>query len=159
MQQRGYKCQQPALEPVIAAAPQEPVQGPAIAAAPKPKRTNIFEQLERANVLHAHNPDPTSPDIDVALSGADAERWQSAIDLEITNLEKNQTWTVVERSQIPAGQQVIGSRVILRVKVDSRGVPTRFKARLVARGFNQVVEDPIISTYAPVAMGSTARTL
>ena len=124
---------------------------------------NIFEQFredDRAVSYYIHESnDPTAPEINEALKGADAAKWQEAINMELRNLEKNETWTIVPKEEVPQGEQVVGSRIILKLKVDAHGNPTRYKARLVARGFNQYVEDPVLTTYAPVAMGSTARTL
>jgi hypothetical protein len=59
----------------------------------------------------------------------------------------------VSRSSLPAGTKIIGSRYVYAVKTDSNGEISRFKARLVARGFQQEFgvdyEETFASTLRP----------
>ena len=70
-----------------------------------------------------------------------------AMQEELNNFERNQVWTLVERSNT----NVIGTKWVFRNKQDENGVVTRNKARLVAQGFTQVEGLDFEETYAPVA--------
>ena len=52
---------------------------------------------------------------------------------ELTALARNQTWTLVPS---PPNINVIGSRWVFKVKQRADGSLERYKARLVAQGFN-----------------------
>ena len=53
---------------------------------------------------------------------------------EIEQIEKNKTWTLVTR---PADKNMIGTKWVLKNKLDENGEITRSKARLVCKGYAQ----------------------
>ena len=70
-----------------------------------------------------------------AISSNDKCKWIEAMKEEMASLEKNQTWTLVDR---PIGHSIVGSRWLFKRKTGIEGVENaRFKARLVAKGFTQ----------------------
>lgn len=78
----------------------------------------------------------------------DEAEWRSAIASEISSLNENETWEVVER---PENAKLLGSRwVFKKVKEEPNG-GLKYKARLVARGFQQKEGIDFRETYAPVA--------
>lgn len=74
---------------------------------------------------------------------------------EISALEKNGTWQLVEP---PVNSDIIDCRWVYKVKETPQG-KTKCKARLVARGFSQVYGDSYWETYAPVVKSSSVRML
>ena len=62
------------------------------------------------------NFEPTS--IDEALRGPDAQKWQEALDYEISQLEKMGTWVV---ENLPAGHTAIPCSEVLRIKRGPNG--------------------------------------
>ncbi|CAH9090143.1 unnamed protein product [Cuscuta epithymum] len=82
--------------------------------------------------------------------------WRAAMQKEITALEENKTWTLVE---LPPGKRVVDSKWVYKIKYKPNGDIERYKARLVARGFTQVEGIDFHDTFAPVAKLVTVRCL
>lgn len=113
---------------------------------PKPKRDeNFIYQTVYVNYCNAMNP----INYDEAISSVDAKNWKEAMDLEIKNLNKNKTWELVEK---PKDKQVIDVKWLYKKKHDGT-----YKARLVARGFQQ--KNDIENTYSPVFKAQTLKIL
>ena len=58
--------------------------------------------------------------------------WQAAMKQELQAVEKNKTWELVH---LPAGYRPISLKWVYKLKKDEKGMVTRHKAMLVARGF------------------------
>ena len=89
-----------------------------------------------------------SPTLNQAKRGEDWPLWQEAMRSEIGGLEANDTWIVAD---LPPGQNLVDSKWVLKIKTDANRVPTRYKARLVARGFTQREGVDFDEIFAPVA--------
>ncbi|KAI7934323.1 hypothetical protein MJO28_017169 [Puccinia striiformis f. sp. tritici] len=102
-------------------------------------------------------PDIAVPDnIHQAFSSPESSEWRKAAELELGQLEKLEVWEVVESRK---GIKVIGARWVFALKRDTTGAIVRFKARYVARGFNQRPGTDCGDTYAPTASLNTLRLL
>lgn len=86
----------------------------------------------------------------------DSHKWMEAVECEIASLNKNETWTIVER---PQNTKIIDSRWVFKIKKDEYGNNFEYKARLVAKGYMQKRDFDFSETYAPVAKLSTFRFL
>lgn len=71
---------------------------------------------------------------------------------EVSSVIKNNTWKLVGR---PENKTIIGSRMILRNKLNPDGSVMKRKVRLVAQGFLQ--KPGIHFTFSPVARLSSVR--
>lgn len=91
-----------------------------------------------------------------AMASDDREHWKQAIEAELNAHTTNGTWSIVKR---PKGASVLSVKWIFTVKRDSSGNRERFKARLVARGFEQRPGVDYFQTFAPVARLDSIRTL
>jgi hypothetical protein len=60
------------------------------------------------------------------------EFWNKAMDEELDQIEKNDTWELVPR---PKNKNVIGTKWVFRNKLNEDGQVTRNKARLVCKGY------------------------
>ena len=87
-------------------------------------------------------------------SSPDRDKWLSAIRNELNSLMKARTWRYV---QMPSAANLVGCKWIFKIKRDKDGDITKFKARLVARGFTQVYGVDYAETYAPVARYASIR--
>ena len=72
---------------------------------------------------------------------------KQAMDEEFATLMKNKTWELVDLS---INRNVIGSKWVFRVKYHLDGSISKYKARLVAQGFNQQHGFDYTETFSPV---------
>ncbi|KAJ1030994.1 hypothetical protein NDA18_002219 [Ustilago nuda] len=91
------------------------------------------------------NLDPT---VSKALSREDKKHWEEAMWKELDGLKAMGTWEVAD---LPKGMTTINTRWVLKIKTDANLIPTKFKARLVARGFTQREGIDYTEVFAPVA--------
>ena len=82
--------------------------------------------------------------------------WQLAMTEEIAALERTGTWDVVTP---PPSVRPITCKWVYKIKTRSDGSLERYKARLVARGFQQEQGRDYDETFALVAHMTTVRTL
>lgn len=93
---------------------------------------------------------------EVAVKSAESKNWQSAMKEEMIALANNNTWCLVP---LPENTKTLDNKWVYRVKTDADGNVIRFKARLVARGFNQEKDIDFTETFAPVVRYDSIRLL
>ena len=112
-----------------------------------------------ALLSHAHVAIEGPKTFKQAVNGPRAAFWQKGIDKELASQTKNRTWELVPRSE---ASNILTSRWVFNVKQlpDANGIQVESaKARLVARGFQQVQGLDYTETYAPVIKFTTIRLL
>lgn len=97
-----------------------------------------------------------TPTLREALGGDNVLQWKEAIRKEIEGLEAMGTWEVVDK---PKDAHLVDSKMVLKIKTDADLVPTKHKARLVARGFTQRYGVDFEEIFAPVAPLETIRSV
>lgn len=99
------------------------------------------------------NEDPIS--YEEAMVSRDSVNWKKAINDEIDSMRKNQVWRLVER---PKDRKLneIDSRWIFKRKIEKDN-KTKYKARLVIRGFKDRNCYDLKETYAPVSRLTLVR--
>jgi transposase InsO family protein len=93
--------------------------------------------------------------IDEAYCRRDKEQWEKAMREEMVALNTNKTWDLVDR---PNDKNVVKNKWVFKLKVGNDG-PTKYKARLVARGFSQKPGEDFYDTFAPVVKSTMMRVL
>jgi hypothetical protein len=82
-----------------------------------------------------------------ALNSIQSQQWAEAIDEEISQLEKANTWDIIIP---PPNANILQSRFVFRTKHDSNNEVMRFRARFVAKGNTQVYGIDYTETFASV---------
>ena len=86
---------------------------------------------------------------DDAMASSEAKMWKKAMEAEMSALEENETWFLVSESDVKSA--VIECKWVYKKKRDEVGNITKYKARLVARGFQQFNAYNNGDIYSPVA--------
>ncbi|PLW51189.1 hypothetical protein PCANC_11436 [Puccinia coronata f. sp. avenae] len=74
--------------------------------------------------------------------------WMRAMQEELANLDRLNVWEV---RRVPSGKRLLKAKWVFSLKTDANGTPTRYKARYVAKGFDQIKGEQFDATFAPTA--------
>lgn len=91
---------------------------------------------------------------DTVSEALQSEEWKKVMTKEYTALMRNDTWALVPYS---SDMNLISTKWIFRIKYTKDGGVERYKARLVARGFQQNAGIDFFQTYSPVVKPVTLR--
>jgi hypothetical protein len=83
-------------------------------------------------------------------------KWDSAMDEKMAALDANVTWELVA---LPKDKKTIGCKWVYKVKHNTDGFVSRYKARLVTKGYAQTYGIDYEETYSPVAKMTTVRAI
>jgi hypothetical protein len=86
--------------------------------------------------------------LDKVLQGPNTKEWQEALEYEICQLEKLETWEVVD---LPQGQTAIPCSKVIRVKRGPNGETQSYRVRVVAGGHRQVEGVNYTKTFSAAA--------
>lgn len=82
--------------------------------------------------------------------------WKHAMQRKYDALLANCTWELIP---LPKDKKIIGCKWVFKIKRNSDGFISRYKARLVAQGFHQVADIDYSETFSPVIKPVTIRVL
>jgi hypothetical protein len=91
-----------------------------------------------------------------ALASEEAPFWRGAMDEEMESLMVNNTFML---SKAPDGVKPLGLKWVFKKKRDTAGNIERYKARIVAKGYEQQHGIDYDEVFAPVSKYATLRTL
>nr|XP_016512631.1 PREDICTED: uncharacterized mitochondrial protein AtMg00820-like [Nicotiana tabacum] len=81
-------------------------------------------------------------------------KWVEAITQELNALKENETWSLVD---LPTEKVPIGCKWVFKIKYRADGEFKRYKARLVAKWYNQIEGLDYQETFSLVVKMVTAR--
>ncbi|RVW19305.1 Retrovirus-related Pol polyprotein from transposon RE1 [Vitis vinifera] len=84
------------------------------------------------------------------------QEWKDVMREEMSALEKNKTWEIVERLK---GKNIVDCKWIFTLKYKADGSLERCKARLVAKGYTQTYGVDYQETFVPAAKMNTRLTI
>ena len=82
------------------------------------------------------------------------QKWYMAMTEEFHALKKNETWTLVPAE---LATKIVGNKWAFRVKYNPNGSISKYKIRLVAKGFHQTYGVDFFETFSPVVKPCTIR--
>jgi hypothetical protein len=126
-----------------------PRRGSRIRNPPTRYRDTLFHNREASK-----EPDPVT--VEEALKSKDAKHWLAAMQKEYNSLRRNNTWNL---AKLPINVIPLSVKWVFKKKYKADGTLDKFRARLVARGFEQRYGCDYTETFAPVARLDTIRTL
>jgi len=83
-------------------------------------------------------------------------KWDNAMDEEMVALDANATWELVA---LPEDKKAIGCKWVYKIKDNADGSMSKYKTRLVAKGYAQTYGIDYEETYSPIAKMTTIRTI
>jgi hypothetical protein len=111
----------------------------------RPFTAEIHSAKRVAKGVHSSD----TPTLGQAMKSEQVSDWEEAIRIELESLLNHATGTEVSRSEIPADSQILPVKVVLKLKRDSEGTATKYKARLCVLG--NLVRKSVTSVFAPTA--------
>jgi hypothetical protein len=91
-----------------------------------------------------------------AVDLEDGNLWKRAIDEEMTSLDKNEAWDLVE---FPTERNPISNKWVFKKKLNAEGKVEKYKAWLVEKGYSQVEGIDFGEIFSPVAKLTSIRFL
>lgn len=119
--------------------------------ASRPKTRNFFDNILNFHVAFVVG-EPNN--YKQAMTDENSDKWMMAMREEYNSLIKNGTWKLVER---PKDVKVVDNKWVYKIKKNQDGTATRYKARLVARGFTQQYGVNYHETFSPVVRFTSIR--
>jgi hypothetical protein len=86
--------------------------------------------------------------------GKESKEWKLAMESEMKSLEENGTY---EACNLPNGKKAIGCKWVYKIKKGADGEIIKYKARIVAQGYNQREGVDYFETFSPVVNIKTVR--
>jgi hypothetical protein len=131
----------------------EDAAGPTIAPRRPQRERRVPKRYENALVANESIPQQYRQAVEDPVYG---QYWLAAVQKELNALAAFETWEEVE---LPEGRKAISSKWVFALKKAADGSISKFKARLVARGFTQQFGIDYEETFAPTVKYDSLRAI
>lgn len=143
------------LDPLLMVTTYNPITALAIAEATEHESENSFDNMLHALIAKTVE-DIDNPSYEQAMAGPYREQFIEGIAKEFKALMDNEVFS--EPMDLPKGFKPLDTKLVLKLKeAEFKDAVRIAKARLCARGFNQIYGRDFFETYAPVASFDTLR--
>jgi len=112
------------------------------------------DEFEDAEHVHSSSFESEPTSYREAMAHPDAHKWHEAALEELNAHLGNGTWTL---EKLPPGKKAIGSKWVFKIKRKADGTIERYKARIVAKGYNQRPGFDYVEIFAPTMRQATIR--
>ena len=82
---------------------------------------------------------------DEAMNGSEAPHWTEGMNKEFNSMRQKDVWDVINKSDVPKDRRLLSAKWVFKKKKDGR-----YRARLVARGYNQIPGVDFTDSFSPV---------
>ncbi|UYV78945.1 hypothetical protein LAZ67_17000381, partial [Cordylochernes scorpioides] len=114
------------------------------------------EEDNSGGQINATSAEDNNPTYEEAMNSPEVANWIEAIEEERESLERHDVWQLQE---LPKGIKPLKCRWVLNKKINAVDGTTRYKVRLVAKGFTQRRGIDYNEVYTPVSSFETIRLL
>ncbi|KAF8654846.1 hypothetical protein AX14_008232 [Amanita brunnescens Koide BX004] len=104
--------------------------------------------------------DPTAHDplsLGEARHSPDWPLWASALEEEFASIRAMNVYWLVPCEVVPNGHKILQGKPVFQIKHDEHGIPSRFKAHWVLKGYEQVKGLDYVDTHSPTACSESFR--
>lgn len=91
-----------------------------------------------------------------AIDSEESSHWKKAIEDELNSIKEHNVYTLVTP---PSSSRILESRWVFVKKYNENGQVDKYKARLVVKGYNQILGIDFQDTFSPVTTYTTIRIL
>ena len=112
------------------------------------------DDVDELTLLITINDEPST--FKQAQLSSDREKWQDAMQAEIDELERQNTWTITD---LPADKQPLKGRWVFKIKTDLNNKIIKYKARWVVKGFNQKLGIDYLETFSSTCRPESYRVI
>ncbi|KAF8731517.1 hypothetical protein AX14_004766 [Amanita brunnescens Koide BX004] len=112
--------------------------------------------LAAANAVYIGFNDSSPKMLQEAKASPDWPEWEKAIITELKQLHEMGTW---EMADAPHDRKPIANKWVFLQKFDKNGILTKYKARLMSKGFSQIPGMDFNQTFAPVTCLETLQSV
>jgi hypothetical protein len=120
-------------------------------------KTPDLQKFDTGNPLEKPISIPPPQTIREAVLSPWWPQYKEAMKVEYDGAVQNGTWTLIPRSDMPPGSNLIRGKWVFDDKRDEKGKILKFKARFVAMGFTQKQGVDFDETFAAVVVMKTFR--
>ena len=115
-----------------------------------------FDNSENVSFVECLSCEEVPNSLEQVKKSQSRDEWLEAMIKEYNLLVDNKTWQLCE---LPAHKKSLGGRWVFALKKDENGEIGKYKARYVAKGFNQIFGSDYLETFAPTTTMSSIRML